>query len=194
MLLPSSAQSFGFLDGHLTAFVSICCPKLCAIRGCHLGQGQKTPSCPQIKNKPYDLTKVVVAVFSKAFISLIQAKPNRFVRVIGHWNAPLMAMPAFGPYHLYAKLFHECIGFVFFSKSCFVELSFRKAKWRSLSNQQWLLPGMLRQVPMPSSRLTSLECWPSQTMSSSSTVHISSGTYRNIDKLFSTSYFLLRYG
>lgn len=122
VLRPGSAQSFGFLDGHLIAFVSICCPKLCAVRGCHLGQGQKTPSCPQIKNKPYDLTKVVVAVFS------IQAKPNRFVRVIGRWNAPLMAMPAFGPYHLSAKLFHEWIGFAFFSKSCFVELSFWKAK------------------------------------------------------------------
>lgn len=132
VLWPSSAQSFGFLGGHLIAFVSISCPKLCAVRGCHLGEGQKTPSCPQIKNKPYDFTKVV-AVFSKAFVLLIQAKPNRFVRVIGPWNAPLMAMPAFGPYHLYAKLFHEWIGFAFFSKSCFIELSFQKAKWCSLS-------------------------------------------------------------
>lgn len=97
-----------------------------APRRCRLGQGQKTPSCPQIKNQPYDLTKVVV--FSKAFISLVQAKPNRFVRVIGHWNAPLIAMPVFGPYHLYAKLFHELIGFLFFCKYCFTELSFRKAK------------------------------------------------------------------
>lgn len=49
-------------------------------------------------DSPMDRIKAQVWVLPKVF----QTKPNRFVRVVGHCEAPLKAMPAFGHCHITA--------------------------------------------------------------------------------------------
>lgn len=181
---------------------SICCPQtLHCQRHMPFRVGTEDMDLPmdRIKANVWVSPKVFK---SKAFISLAQAKPNRFVRVVGHCNAPLRAIPAFAHYHLSAKAFHESKRFMFSIKV--LPSASTDSQNCPLRRQMMLAMSVPDDASLQhgtrtcaiagicqNSRLTGLESWASQTGNSSSTGHTPSGTSRNIDKFVSVFYFLL---